>query len=100
MKLLAPSPAILDLFVWLSYRCFTARGRERVPLFGDFGLISQLGSADYARPRKFREKLEGWLDLVRTMWPKCPASIDRDGTGLFVDRANAVLPAGGTDARY
>jgi hypothetical protein len=77
---------------------FHARGRERVPLFGDFGLISQLGSADYARPRKFREKLEGWLDLVRTMWPQCPASIDQNGTGLFVDRANAVLP-GGTDAR-
>src|SRR5205085_10121272 len=82
-KALSSSPAALDLFMWLSYRCFTARGRERVPLFGDFGLISQLGSADYARPRKFREKLEGWLDLVRTMWPQCPASIDQDGTGLF-----------------
>src|SRR5580658_5949956 len=67
-KALSSSPAALDLFMWLSYRCFTARGRERVPLFGDFGLISQLGSADYARPRNFRGKLEGWLDLVRTMW--------------------------------
>jgi hypothetical protein len=75
-----------------SYRCFSARGRERVPLFGDFGLISQLGSADYARHRKFREKLEGWLDLVRTMWPQ-------DGAGLLVDRANAILPDGGNDAR-
>lgn len=93
-KALSSSPAALDLFMWLSYRCFTARGRERVPLFGDFGLISQLGSADYARPRKFREKLEGWLKLVRTMWPECPASIDTDGTGLFVDRALAVLPRG------
>ena len=56
---LVVSPAALDLFTWLSYRCFTARGRERVPLFGEFGLVSQLGSADYARPRKFREK---WRD--------------------------------------
>src|SRR6202162_2440444 len=98
-KALSSSPAALDLFMWLSYRCFTARGRERVPLFGDFGLISQLGSADYARPRKFREKLAGWLDLVRTMWPACPAAIDQDGAGLFVDRANAVFPNGGNDAR-
>jgi hypothetical protein len=98
-KALSSSPAALDLFMWLSYRCFTARGRKRVPLFGDFGLISQLGSADYARPRKFREKLEGWLDVIRTMWPQCPASIDQNGTGLFVDRANAVLPNGGADAR-
>ena len=91
-KALSSSPAALDLFMWLSYRCFTSRGRERVPLFGDFGLISQLGSADYARPRKFREKLEGWLNLVRAMWPECPATIDKDGAGLFVDRAHAVLP--------
>ena len=68
-------------------------------VFGDFGLVSQLGSTDYARPRKFREKLEGWLDLVRTMWPECPASIDRDGTGLLIDRAHAVLPQEVSDAR-
>jgi hypothetical protein len=91
-RVLSSSPAALDLFMWLSYRCFTAKGRERVPLFGDFGLVSQLGSVEYARPRKFRAKLEGWLDLVRTMWPQCPAAIDANGTGLFVDRANAIIP--------
>jgi hypothetical protein len=91
-KALSSSPAALDLFMWLSYRCFTARGKERVPLFGDFGLIRQLGSAEYARPRKFREKLEGWLKLVRAMWPECPASIDKDETGILLDRACAVLP--------
>ena len=98
-KALSSSPAALDLFMWLSYRCFTARGKERVPLFGDFGLISQLGSADYARPRKFREKLDGWLGLVRAMWPECPASIDKEGTGLFVDRALAVVPPQGLPTR-
>ena len=60
-------------------------------MFGDFGLVSQLGSVEYARPRKFREKLEGWLTIIRTMWPECPAVIDRAGTGLIVDRARAVL---------
>jgi hypothetical protein len=98
-KALSSSPAALALFMWLSYRCFTARGRERVPLFGDFGLISQLGSAECARPRKFRERLEGWLGLVRAMWPECPAFIDTDGTGLFLGRAQAVLPNGGSEAR-
>jgi hypothetical protein len=94
-KALSCSPAALDLFTWLSYRCFVAKGRERVPLFGESGLVSQLGSADYSRPRKFRERLEGWLSLVRSMWPECPAVIDSNGTGLYVDRANAVLPNGG-----
>jgi len=98
-KVLSSCPAALDLFTWLSYRCFTARGKERVPLFGDFGLVNQLGSVSNARPRKFREKLEGWLSLVRTMWPECPALIDADGTGLFVDRASALLSSGEVNAR-
>jgi len=49
-KVLSSSPAVLDLYMWLSYRCFAAGGEERVPLFGDFGLVNQLGSATYARP--------------------------------------------------
>lgn len=72
-KALSCGPAALDLFTWLSYRCFVAKGEERVPLFGEFGLANQLGGQDYARPRKFREKLEGWLRLVKAMWPDCPA---------------------------
>lgn len=98
-KALSSSPAALDLFMWLSYRCFTARGKERVPLFGDFGLVNQLGSTEYARPRKFREKLEGWLKLIRAMWPECPAVIDRDGTGLLVDRSMAVFTSEVVNAR-
>jgi hypothetical protein len=56
-KALSCAPAALDLFTWLSYRCFIARGEERIPLFGEFGLVSQLGSGEYRRPRKFRECL-------------------------------------------
>lgn len=98
-KALSCSPAALDLFMWLSYRCFVAKGRERVPLFGDFGLVRQLGSADYARLRKIRERLEGLLNLVRAMWPECPAAMDANGTGLWVDQASAVLPCGGAHVR-
>jgi hypothetical protein len=94
-KALSCSPAALDLFTWLSYRCFVAKGRERVPLFGNSGLVSQLGSVDYSRPRKFRERLEGWLRLVRALWPECPARIDDNGTALWVDRGSAVLRAAG-----
>ncbi len=53
-KALSSCPAALDLFMWISYRCFTAQGEERVLLFGDFGLVNQLGITEYARPRKFR----------------------------------------------
>ena len=52
-KALSSCPAALDLFTWLSHRCFTARGRERIPLFGNFGLVGQLGTAQYADPASF-----------------------------------------------
>ena len=49
-KALSSAPAALDLYMWLSYRCFTAKRQERIPIFGEFGLVVQLGSVEYARP--------------------------------------------------
>ena len=62
-----------------------------IPLFGSRGLASQIGSIEYARPRRFREKLEHWLESIRVLWPECPARISSDGTGLVVDHAYSVL---------
>jgi len=58
-KALSCTPAALDVFMWLSYRCFTAKCRERIPLFGDFGLAGQLGSADYP---DLANSGNGWKD--------------------------------------
>ena len=93
-KALSCSPAALDLFMWLSYRCFTAKGQERIPVLGDFGLAGQLGSTDYARPRKFRERLERWLDLVRVLWPSCPAKITANGDYILIQPAVALAAKG------
>jgi len=60
-KTLSCSPAALDLFTWLSYRCFVAKGRERVPFFGEIGFVSQLGSADYSRPPRTGTKPSWYL---------------------------------------
>ena len=54
-------------------------------------LASQLGSIEYARPRRFREKLDSWLDSIRVLWPECPTKISADGASLIVDRGYAVL---------
>jgi hypothetical protein len=91
VKVLAGAPAVLDLFMWLSYRCFLAKGQEAIPLLGPFGLASQIGSIEYARPRRFREKLENWLGSIRVLWPECPARISRDGASLIVNQASAIL---------
>jgi hypothetical protein len=97
-KALSCAPAALDLFTWLSYRWFIAKGEERVPLFGEMGLVSQLGSGQYRRPRKFREVLENWLALVKALWPLCPARISSDGMRLVVAPALAIAEAGGEHA--
>jgi hypothetical protein len=77
VKVLAASPAVLDLFMWLSYRCFLAKGKEMIPLFGPRGLASQIGSIEYARTRRFRDKLDLWLESIRVLWPECPAKIQQ-----------------------
>jgi len=92
VKILASAPAALDLYVWLSYRCFTAKSEESVPIFGSFGLIRQIGSVEYSCARRFRAKLEQWLQTIRLIWPQCPARIASDGRHLLVGRAISVLP--------
>ena len=93
VRVLSSSPATLDLFMWLSYRCFSAKGEEKVPIFGSRGLATQLGNVEYSRPRRFRQSLEASLDTIRGMWPECPARISTDGSALIVKRALAVAPA-------
>jgi hypothetical protein len=91
IRSLSNAPAVLDLFVWLCYRCFTATGEERIPLSGERGLVKQLGSVEYTRPRKFRQKLEEeWLKAVRAVWKKCPARLSDDGEYLLVRHARAI----------
>jgi hypothetical protein len=82
IKVLAAAPALLDLFLWLSYRCFVSKGSESIPLFGPSGLTQQLGCVEYSRPSRFRAMLEQWLRTIRGLWPECPATISCDGQML------------------
>jgi hypothetical protein len=90
VKVLAAAPAVLDLFMWLSYRCFVAKGPETIPIFGPYGLISQIGSLEYSQERQFAAKLEQWLGTIRVMWPCCPAHIV-DRRILAIDHAVGAL---------
>jgi hypothetical protein len=92
VKVFASAPAVLDLVMWLTYRCFIAKSEERIPLFGEFGLAAQLGCVEYSRPRRFRAMLEQWITTIRGAWPQCPAVICPDGRSLRIAPAAAVLP--------
>ena len=93
VKVLAAAPGVLDLFMWLAYRCYVAKGPERIPFFGEFGLAHQLGSVEYSRPRRFRAMLEQWLATIRVMWPECPAKMATDGRNLEISPAEGVRRA-------
>lgn len=88
--MLAAAPAVLDLFMWLTYRCFVAKGPETIPVFGPYGLATQIGSVQYSRERRFVAKLEQWLGTIRVMWPGCPARIV-GGRALALDHAMDIL---------
>ena len=92
VRALANNPGCLDMYTWLSWRCFQAKGPERVPLFGPLGLTNQLGVQEYARERKFRERVKRWLELVQLYWPECPASLAKNGAFLELNRGSAVIP--------
>lgn len=93
IRMLAHNPGCLDLYTWLSWRCYKAKGAERVPLFGSQGLMNQLGVQEYARERKFRERLNSWLKLIGLYWPECPATLAKNGSFLVLDHAISVRPS-------
>jgi hypothetical protein len=76
--------------MWLSYRCYVAKGPEEIPIFGPCGLVNQIGSVPYSRQRRFAQKLAQWLGTIRAMWPGCPARV-ADDRKLFIDHGRAVL---------
>jgi hypothetical protein len=69
VRVLANNPGCLDLYTWLTGRCYQAKSAERIPLFGPFGLAAQLGVQEYARERKFRERIRGWLNWYNSTGP-------------------------------
>jgi hypothetical protein len=91
VKVLTASPGLLDLFMWLSYRCFMAEGEESIPIFGRVGLVAQIDSAEYARPRRMREKLNEWLEIIRLMCRSVQRASVADGEKLIVAHSAAVL---------
>ena len=56
VKALADSPGNLDFYIWLVWRCWTAKGRVCIPLFGPAGLVQQLGLSNNLRDRDFTRR--------------------------------------------
>jgi hypothetical protein len=81
---LASSPACLDLYLWLVWRSFGLRQTQRIPVGGSSGLSAQLGSVEYDRSRDFERTLTRWVKRIRTVWPECPAHVEKSGRSLII----------------
>jgi hypothetical protein len=98
VKVLADSPGNLDLYVWLVWRCWTAKGPTSIPLFGPEGLVSQLGNSERLRERDFRRQVTRWLKTIQQLWPECPARLGESGACLLI-RAGKNGPKFSTPSR-
>ncbi|MGH9405463.1 MAG: replication protein RepA [Terriglobia bacterium] len=88
VRALADSPGNLDFYIWLVWRCWTAKYPIRIPLFGPEGLVSQIGISDRLRARDFRRQIVQWLKTICQLWPECQAVTAGDGTSLLIRPAN------------
>ena len=64
----------------------------RIPLFGEGGLIRQLGISDKTAAREFRRQIQRWLAHIKVedIWPECPATLDGDCLTLQHSKAIAA----------
>ena len=92
VRALVHSPGELDLYTWLTWRCWKAQNTVSIPIFGPGGLAGQLGSDIYESERKFRQTLRRWLASIRAVWPGCPAEISPDGESLILRHVAAIAP--------
>jgi hypothetical protein len=90
IKVLASAPAQLDFYIWLVWRCWKATGEVRIPLFGQGGLMDQLGISSKTAKRDFRLQLKKWLTKTQALWPGCPARVSEDGLYLLIRHAKAI----------
>jgi len=89
-SILAASPAILDLYMWLSYRSFKAKGTESIPIFGEFGLANQLGCVDKVGRGGSAPCSNNGSTPIRPIWPHCPARIISNGKNIEIRNATPI----------
>jgi hypothetical protein len=82
---LAQAPGLLDFYLWIVWRTWTAKGRRvTIPVLGTGGLNEQLGSQDYTLDRRFRHTVHSWLNQVLLFWPECPAILTSNREFLVI----------------
>lgn len=96
VRALKDKPMALDLYVWQAHRSWELhqQGRDSVgvPVFGERGLLAQLGSRA-ASDKKARELLRANQKLVQAVWRGCPNHLTKDGNRLVLRPSEPVKDA-------
>jgi len=96
VRALKDKPMALDLYVWQAHRSWELHQQRRdsvgVPVFGERGLLAQLGSRA-ATDKKARELLRANQRLVEAVWRGCPNHLTKDGNRLVLRPAEPVKDA-------
>lgn len=71
-------PGMLHFFMSLAHRCYNAKEKIAIPLFGPEGLRSQLGVANKQANKHFKQQIKRWLVEIKVYWPECPAYVWED----------------------
>jgi hypothetical protein len=82
-----PSMAALDLYLWQRRAAYACEATTQIPVFGDGGLLQQLGW-NYTHPRQWgraRQLLRQHQALIKDLWPGCPSALTRDGNGFVLE---------------
>jgi hypothetical protein len=82
-----PSLAALDLYLWQMRAAHACETKAEIPVFGDGGLLHQLGWS-YTHPRhrfRARQLLRQRQALIKELWPACPSTLTRDGNGFVLE---------------
>ena len=91
VRSLKDSPSDLDFYLWVSWRAWTITPGSiaSIPLFGRFGIQSQLGS-EIRSERKFRQCIKKWIKNTHHYWQEAPVSLSEDGTELILSHGKAI----------
>jgi Replication initiator protein A len=74
----ADNPTQVYFNMWLGWRCYTARGGDKILLLGPGGLKEQCGFEGYDGPRAhldFRAKVKKLVTNAKASWPQCPVRL-------------------------
>lgn len=81
------SMAALDLYLWQVRAAHECETTTKIPVFGDGGLLHQLGWS-YTHPRQWgraRQLLRRHQALIKELWPGCPSRLTPDGNGFVLE---------------